>query len=514
MKKASLFATALVSMFAFSFGTKAMEVSSLEELRGCFLNDGECTLTENIVISKNDIVSGKAFNAKGAPLDSMLNVDGTKIVLDLNGHSISTTGFVNIGIINIDNSGELTVNDSKGNGTITTGDSETYAAISIWRGSKLTVNGGVIAGKYYGIAGNGSTGAGNTTITINEGTIKGLFTEDCLAIYHPQLGDIIINGGLIEGGTGIELRSGNLKVNGGTIRALAVPIETTPNGNGTTTSGAGLAIVQHTTKNPINVTIKNGTIEGFTAFYQNNTQKNDDEAVAKITLDVQGGTFNAINNGKNAIYSENKTEFVSGGTFNKNVDLKYVAAKHIVKEEGKNFNVIANKILESDEGTFESDEALDTNLVLTIVKSSEELTKNTIEKVTKKFESNKNIEDLKLVSLYDISLLIDGEYVQVENGNFIISLNIDESLRNFDKYQVIYLNEDGEIKEIIDAKLINGKVVFETSHLSTYGVIGYNDVEQENPNTFDNTTLYITTGILSAIVLTGAIVLSKRKIEG
>lgn len=139
MKKASLFATALVSMFAFNFGTKAMEVSSLEELRGCLSKDGSCTLTENIVITTNDILSGKAFNAKGNPINSMLNVDGTKVVLDLNGYSISTTGFVNIGIINIDNSGELTINDSKGKGVITTGDSDTYAAVTIWRKSKLTV---------------------------------------------------------------------------------------------------------------------------------------------------------------------------------------------------------------------------------------------------------------------------------------------------------------------------------------------------------------------------------------
>ena len=61
----------------------------------------------------------------------------------------------------------------------------------------------------------------------------------------------------------------------------------------------------------------------------------------------------------------------------------------------------------------------------------------------------------------------------VEDGKFTISLAIDESLRNFKNYKVIYLNEDGNIEEVIDAKLVDGKVVFTTTHLSTYGVIGY-----------------------------------------
>ncbi len=519
MKKASLFATALVSMFAFNFGTKAMEVSSLEELRGCLSKDGSCTLTENIVITTNDILSGKAFNAKGNPINSMLNVDGTKVVLDLNGYSISTTGFVNIGIINIDNSGELTINDSKGKGVITTGDSDTYAAVTIWRKSKLTVNGGTIEGKYYGISGNGSTGVGDTTITINNGTIKGIEKDDNYGIYHPQLGTLTINGGEITGATGIELRSGNLLVNGGKISGISVPTTTTPNGNGTTTVGSGIAIVQHTTKNEINVTIKNGLIEGYTAFYQNNTQKNDEEAIAKITLSLLGGTFNTINGGKNAIYSENKTNFVTGGTFNADI-LPYVAEKHIVKQDGKTYTVVANKVLEATEGTFESEEPLDTDLVLSIVAAPSEKTKEATEKVNETYKSNEKIKDLKLISLYYISLLKSQEVVPVEDGKFTISLAIDESLRNFKNYKVIYLNEDGNIEEVIDAKLVDGKVVFTTTHLSTYGVIAYNDVVNQggstikNPQTGDKTIYYITTGIISAVVLTSAIVLKKRKIEG
>ncbi len=136
------------------------------------------------------------------------------------------------------------------------------------------------------------------------------------------------------------------------------------------------------------------------------------------------------------------------------------------------------------------------------------------------YKSNEKIKDLKLISLYDISLLKSQEVVPVEDGKFTISLAIDESLRNFKNYKVIYLNEDGNIEEVIDAKLVDGKVVFTTTHLSTYGVIAYNDVVNQggstikNPQTGDKTIYYITTGIISAVVLTSAIVLKKRKIEG
>lgn len=73
------------------------------------------------------------------------------------------------------------------------------------------------------------------------------------------------------------------------------------------------------------------------------------------------------------------------------------------------------------------------------------------------YKSNEKIKDLKLISLYDISLLKSQEVVPVEDGKFTISLAIDESLRNFKNYKVIYLNEDGNIEEVIDAKLVDGK---------------------------------------------------------
>ena len=84
-------------------------------------------------------------------------------------------------------------------------------------------------------------------------------------------------------------------------------------------------MAQHGTKLPTELTVTGGVINGYTALYQSNPEKNDDAAVAKVKLAVSGGTFNAINGGSNAVYSENCTGFITGGTFSTTVDAKYKA---------------------------------------------------------------------------------------------------------------------------------------------------------------------------------------------
>lgn len=97
----------------------------------------------------------------------------------------------------------------------------------------------------------------------------------------------------ITGSTGIEVRAGELTVDGATVVGTAKPTTITPNGNGTTTDGAGIAVAQHTTKLPIKVTINSGDISGYSALYQSNPQKNDAEFVEKVSVAVNGGTFSS-----------------------------------------------------------------------------------------------------------------------------------------------------------------------------------------------------------------------------
>ena len=188
----------------------------------------------------------------------------------------------------------------------------------------LTLNGGTVVSlegnKYAAISGNGNKHG--TRIVINSGTVRA--DKNNAAIYHPQLGSLVINGGDIEGGTGIEMRAGTLDLSGDAVVAgVLKPTTVNPNGSGGTTEGAGIAVAQHTTKLPIAVNVSGGTISGFSAIYESNPQDNSVDDLAKVSLSVAAGTFKAINDGKLAVYSQDKEDFVTGGTFNTVLDTAY-----------------------------------------------------------------------------------------------------------------------------------------------------------------------------------------------
>ena len=60
--------------------------------------------------------------------------------------------------------------------------------------------------------------------------------------------------------------------------------------------------------------------------YQANPQQNSNDAVEKVELHVAGGSLTTTSDDKNAtaVYSENKSDFITGGTFNTSVN-SYVA---------------------------------------------------------------------------------------------------------------------------------------------------------------------------------------------
>lgn len=173
------------------------------------------------------------------------------------------------------------------------------------------------------ITGNGTDGEGGTVVNIHPSAVVDGGTAG-FGIFHPQEGELNVLGGAIAGATGIEMRSGMLSVSGeALVTGTASSLDVNPNSNGATTVGAGIAVAQHVTKHPISVTVSNGTISGYAALYESNPEKNPSDDLAKITLSVTGGTFNAKNNGEAAVYSEDKVDFITGGTFNKVLDTKY-----------------------------------------------------------------------------------------------------------------------------------------------------------------------------------------------
>ena len=229
--------------------------------------------------------------------------DGGKVVLE-NGVISAVNRAVAVSYTDGDAGAEFEMNG----GSVV---SENDFAIVGWKNAKVTINGGAISAKYSCISGNGNSGDGGAEFYINGGSL----TSEGTAIYAPQYDGVVemTGGAIVAGKTGIEIRSGNLEISGGTITSNATTYTVNPNGSGTTTTGAAVAVSQHTTRQPINVTISGGSFTGPVAFSQADPQ--DGDAVNEV-ITISGGTFISNNDNYDAVEASDPALLtVSGGTF-------------------------------------------------------------------------------------------------------------------------------------------------------------------------------------------------------
>lgn len=280
-------------------GTGIIESTTAGKLRNIAKNGGSITLDDDVNLSE------------------MINVEpGKKVEIDLGGHKLTNALSGDAWVLGVTPGAQLII---KGDGTIDSGNC--WGAIKIAgnggsQPAKLVVEGGTIIGQYYGIVGNGTEH--NTEIEINGGKITARCPDDNYGIFNPQDGRITVNGGEIEGATGIELRSGTLIINGGQVKSNATSFKKQKNNSGTTIWGAAIAVSQHNTDKDINVEISGGTFESdFYALYEEDLQN---ENVDNIKMFVTGGTFHG------GIYSENNPSFVKGGTFSDPATLNYLTS--------------------------------------------------------------------------------------------------------------------------------------------------------------------------------------------
>ena len=338
---------AMMPVGVFAAEETVVPVKSIEEFKSA-LSD---TTGQNINIRlEEDLVNVE---------DVIAIKNGKNITIDMNGKNISFSFKKHFTVEN----GTL---EFKGNGTVS--EAEPYFGPVILKGGSQqteTNHSNVIVGKNitlkgwsalfidsnsgsnYGINatvnGNlkglddtsGSKGAGiyiNGQIEATTGAVPNIKIGSTATIesggdgiYAAGYAKWNIEGAKITGATGIEIRAGELTVSENTkITGTSVPTTVTPNGNGSTTEGAGIAIAQHTTGLPIDVKIISGDIKGFSALYESNPQKNSAENIAKVKIAVSGGNFTAINGGTNAIYSEDKNNFITGGTYSDLSALDYL----------------------------------------------------------------------------------------------------------------------------------------------------------------------------------------------
>lgn len=118
----------------------------------------------------------------------------------------------------------------------------------------------------------------------------------------------------------IEVRAGDMTIDGGVYTAMASEFKCEANGNGSTTQGAALAIMQHTTKLPISVYVKNGVFHSAAAVAEKNIQKNDPKP--NVDLQIADGQFNGV------VVADDVLNFISGGDFTTD-PTNYVASGYV-----------------------------------------------------------------------------------------------------------------------------------------------------------------------------------------
>ena len=274
--------------------------------------DGVITLTEDVALSQAASITENT-------------------VIDLAGHTLSRNGGMLLDIY-----GDVTIK----NGNIAMTNANEASAIWLNKTAKLTIESDAIVSvptSNFAIAfysdctaaeltvkgtlkgGNGLTVNGTIANPGNKVTVDGATIEsDGHGIYQAGVSDIVVKNANITGSTAIEVRAGSMTIESGTFTATAAEYSCNPNGNGTTTEGAALAIAQHTTKKDISVTVNGGTFKGIKALNESNPQNND--PAPQVDLKVVGGTFNG-----DVSITDNGNTSITGGTFSGLSALDYLA---------------------------------------------------------------------------------------------------------------------------------------------------------------------------------------------
>ena len=164
------------------------------------------------------------------------------------------------------------------------------------------------------------------------------------------------------------------------------------------------------------------------------------------------------------------------------------------------------------------EKAVEKGSKLQIVKVAEEK----IEEVKKVEEDLKTVFDINVVSN-------TGDIIKIEDNKMQIKILLEEDLRGYKNYQVVYI-KDGKIVEEMPTKIEGNYIVFETTHLSEYGIVANNNEKVEeaqkpqtdnketqeeanktqNPQTGDNVVVFGIIFVVAVLGLAISTIISKK----
>ena len=343
-------------------------------------------------------------------------------------------------------------------------------------GASLTVK-GTLKGE-NGVTVNGMIKADNT-VNIDGATIDvkghGLYLAGVATTN-------ISNANINAGSTAIEIRAGKLNIKDGTYTS-AGEFKTSPNGNGTTVDGAALAVSQHTTKLPIEVTIDGGSFKGEYSLYEANVQENNEESLAKVNIKINDGNFD----GK--FFIENNAEkSIKGGKYSVDVS-KYLISGYNVAKINETYSVVKDgkKISVTsptptvDETTYDEVKKVqsDSNGILLETDLVNALQSNEKDMLNKQTPSNAKLDAIVPLDINLYSVDENGVSTKITSLNSPITINMylpDDIVDSIKNKTIKVARFHGGVLSMLDASLNGNILTFKTDKFSTYAIVAYGAV--------------------------------------
>ena len=333
------------------------------------LDLGGKTVTANLTSNYAFAVTADVTFKNGA-INITNNNGGISVAGKLTLVDVDITGAaVNAPLLYLIGSTETTI-DKDSTVTATSSSANSYPAI-LMEGSyadetiTLNIYGSVSCKSMPAVQGNGADKA-TSKINVYDGARA---TSEKLAMYLPQICEVNISGGLVDGYCGVGIKSGTLNITGGTVRGHKNDADIGDQhstANGINYDGSAILIDSYIGyAGQVKVNISGDAV--VESLYSTAIREigNDASQTNMVALTVTGGTVKGAS-GKDAILVRKTTRptvSVSGGTFSsevpadlcakgytsvKNADGTYTVAEQAVNPFGKSFSVVNKPVMTQD----------------------------------------------------------------------------------------------------------------------------------------------------------------------